>query len=267
MPVQRSFEGFHKSVAKELSVSQDRIRNLIGPTHWLTDGEHREAVLRKALKNHIPESFHVGKGFISFKDGTSNQTDVLITHKGHPTLFKDGDLRIVTPDAVRVIIEVKKSVSSESKLKEYIDKLANNVERIRQFSEPISYCSAGLFVFNDEDDPYKHTFSDGDILEALVQAARGKKDRAINVIAMGPNDFFRFWEEGSEVSSPVNGAVWHSYRLQNLAFSYFIGNIVVDYLSWERSFKSQYAWFPIEGGKETRRQSYIGLNDEHSQSF
>jgi hypothetical protein len=51
-------------------------------------------------------------------------------------------------------------------------------------------------------------------------------------------------------------------RIRNLT-----GNIVVDYLTWERSFKSQYAWFPVEGGKETRRQSYIGLNGEHSQSF
>lgn len=267
MPVQRSFEEFHKSTAKELSVAQDRIRNLIGAAHWLTDGEHREAVLRKVLRNHIPESFHVGKGFVSFKDGTSNQTDVLITHRDHPTLFKDGDLRIVTPDAVRGIVEVKKSVPSEAKLEEYLEKLADNAERIRKFYKPISWCWAGLFVFNDEDDPDKHTFGHEVILEAIARAARRKKNRAINSIAMGPNDFFRFLEKGADVSSRVDGAVWHSYRLENLAFSYFIGNIVVDYLSWERSFKSQYAWFPIEGGKETRRKYYISMRGMRSESF
>lgn len=268
MPLSRDFAEFHKSITGELNITQNRIRNLIGDRHWLSDGEHREAVLRKALRNHVPEAFHVGKGFISFEDSTSNQTDILITHKEHPTLFKDGDLRIVTPDAVLAIIEVKKSISDKAKLKEYLGKLADNADRIRKANAPISSCWAGLFVFDREDraNPVR-ILKHESVLEVLAEVAQNKEERVINAIALGPIDFFRFWKSGNDVSSPIRGPVWHSYELDNLSFSYFVGNIVIDHLTWERSFKAQYAWFPVEGGKERHRKYYIGMSEERAQRF
>ena len=49
MPIQRNFLEYHKSIARELEATKDRIRQLIGDKHWLTDGEHKEAVLRRVL--------------------------------------------------------------------------------------------------------------------------------------------------------------------------------------------------------------------------
>ena len=247
MPYPRNFAAFHKSISDELRVTQDKVRNLIGGKHWLTDGEHREAVLRKILRNHIPETYHVGKGFVTLENGTSNQTDVLITHRDHPTLFKDGDLRIVTPDAVRAIVEVKKSISNRSKLLEYLEKLAENAEKIRESNPPISSCWAGLFVFDSERNASNQNRIDHrTVLETLAQVAENKKQRAINVIALGPNDFFRFWDEGNHVTSPISGPVWHSYALEKLAFAYFVGNLVIDHLTWERSFKSSMPGTPLK---------------------
>jgi hypothetical protein len=261
MPHSANFSKFHKFIAAELAATRDRIRNLIGDAHWLSDGEHKEVVLRKTLRNHIPEVFHVGKGFISFENSTSNQIDILISDKTHPTLFKDGDMRIVTPDAARVIIEVKTSVQDRSKLREYLNKLADDIEMIRKSNSPIPYCWAGLFVFE------KGRLSHDTILETLAEVTGDNVVRVINAVALGPDDFFRFWQKGSEISSTVDGPVWHSYEIEKLSFSYFVGNVVVDHLTWERSFRSQYAWSPAEAGKERLRKYYIALSEKRSQSF
>jgi len=96
MPSSRNLEQYHKSIAQELTVAQDQIRNLIGSGHWQTDGEHKEAVLRKVIRAHISESLRVGKGFVCYRDGTSKQMDILITDRSKPTLFKDTELTLVT---------------------------------------------------------------------------------------------------------------------------------------------------------------------------
>lgn len=259
MTTRRNFEEFHKSIAKELAATQDRIRNLIGDTHWQTDGEHKEAALRKVLRNHIPDLYHVGRGFVSLKNDTSNQIDILITDKKHPTLFRDGQLRIVTPDAVRAIIEVKTRVDSLNNLSEILIKIADNVEKIRS-EDRLHNCWAGLFVYNASRVNHEN------VLLTLAKTARNEQKRTINCIALGQDNFFRFWHKGRDVSSPVDGPVWHSYGLSELAFAYFLGNVVFD-LSWERAMKSQYAWFPIEGGKEQKRKYYIGIGGGQVNNF
>jgi len=92
----RNLEQYQRSIAQELRVAQDQIRNLIGSGHWQTDGEHKEAVLRKVIRAHISESLRVGKGFVCYRDGTSKQMDILITDRSKPTLFKDTELTLVT---------------------------------------------------------------------------------------------------------------------------------------------------------------------------
>ena len=119
MPIRTDFFGYHKSIAQELEATKDRVRQLIGSTHWETDGEHKEAIIRKVLRNHLPESVRIGKGFVCFESHTSTQIDVLITAVDKPTLFKDGELVLVTPDAVHAVIEVKTAMRSKSRQKLY----------------------------------------------------------------------------------------------------------------------------------------------------
>ena len=102
MPIQTDYLEYHKSLVKELRATRDRVRNLIGRNHWQTDGEHKEAVLRRILSSHLPESLQVGSGFVCYRDRVSTQIDVMIVSKNKPTLFRDGTLFIVTPDAVRL---------------------------------------------------------------------------------------------------------------------------------------------------------------------
>lgn len=252
MPTQTDFLEYHKSIARELNATKDRVRHLIGGAHWQTDGEHKEAVLRKVLRSHLPESVRIGKGFVCFQNDASSQIDVLITANDKPTLFKDGELALVTPDAVQAIIEVKTSLTSRSELRDALTKLADNVALIR--SAHHIGCLAGLFVFDERAD---RSVSDRAVLEELQSIVNEQQYRLINWIALGPNRFFRYWDRGSEVSSICLSSVWHSYELPDgLAHAYFLSNVAWD-VTRERGLVDhhmQYAWFPVEGGKELFRR-------------
>ena len=96
--MERNFEQYHRSISAELKAAQDRVRNLIGSTHWQSDGEHKEAILRKVLGLYLPETLRIGRGFVSCSSGNTAQIDILISDTSKPTLFKDNDFVIVTSD-------------------------------------------------------------------------------------------------------------------------------------------------------------------------
>jgi len=126
MSIRTDFFEYHQSIARELEAAKNRVRQLIGRRHWQTDGEHKEAIIRRVLRNHLPESVRIGKGFVCFEDHASSQIDILITAIDKPTLFKDGELVLVAPDAVQANIEVKTALPSKSELIEALEKLADN---------------------------------------------------------------------------------------------------------------------------------------------
>ena len=91
-----------------------RVRNLIADAHWQTDGEWKESVLRQILRRQLPATAIVSRGFVVTERAVTHQLDVLIRHASKPVLFRDGDLVLVTPDAVLGIIEVKSRLTPTS---------------------------------------------------------------------------------------------------------------------------------------------------------
>ncbi|WP_353733683.1 DUF6602 domain-containing protein [Syntrophothermus sp.] len=265
MAIERNLISYHRSIARELEATKNRVRDLIGSSHWQSDGEHKEAVLRKALRNYLPENVLVGKGFVCYKSGipqTSKQLDILIVSKSRPTLFKDGEFVIVTPDAVKAIVEVKTKISSRDELLEALKKLGEDAQRIRNEKKNCQgeNCWSGLFIYDDISLDYQV------LLEACRDAANQDVLRAVNCISGGASKFIRFWRNGIEANSPVRGPVWHAYDLKDLAPAYFLSNLVW-YVTPGMQRDMQYAWFPIEKGKETRRRWYIPLNSGEAKEF
>ena len=269
--MQRNLIELHESIAKEMKILQNRVRNLIGSTHWQTDGEHKEAILRKIIRTHIPELFRVCHGFVCYpyevrlqneniSHHTSTQLDILITKRSKPTLFKDGELVIVTPDVVSQIIEVKTNLDNLNvSLDDVLNKLANEKERIYSFGN--KNCKIGLFIFDES------RVSDERVLSSLKNVANKRIERTIDWMAIGPNRFFRFWTNGSEeVRSPIQGPVWHSYQLTNLAHAYFVGNVDIE-VNGGLSYELQRAWFPVPGTKELRRNWYVPLINGEPKRF
>jgi hypothetical protein len=255
MPIRTDFLEYHKSIARELEATKDRVRQLIGSGNWQTDGEHKEAIIRKVLRNHLPESVRIGKGFVCFENRASTQIDVLITAIDKPTLFKDGELVLVTPEAVRAVIEVKTAMRSRTDLAEALEKLAANLQHIRRTQ---TECFGGLFVFDESN----HCVPDKEVLEKIQHIVRGETERLINWIALSPDRFFRYWRAG-EVPSICCGDVWHSYELRDgLGHAYFLSNVAWE-VTKEPNHEMQYAWFPVEGGKERFRQWCVSLQMGH----
>jgi hypothetical protein len=261
MPTRQNFKAYHKSIAGELRVAKDRMRNLIGAAHWQSDGEHKEAILRKILRGHVAQSMEIGRGFVCGAGDVSSQIDILITYRDRPTLFRDGEMLLVTPDAVAAIVEVKTRLESDAKLATALKKLADNASMVRS-AQSGGTCPTGLFVY----EPFDGEDADSRILTQLQAVSHGNANRIVNWIAAGPNLFVRYWPDGANVRSPVNGPVWHSYSLDNLSHAYFVSNVVWDTCARVDA-TMQYAWFPVEGTKERHRQRFIALDGAEPQRF
>lgn len=265
MTTKQDFKAYQESVTSELNAINDRITNLIGPVHWLTAGEYKETILRDVIKRHLPETLRTGKGFVCFtrvnrfNRKASHQIDILITDKRYPVLMKVGELSFVTPEPVEAIIEVKTNLPV-SNVEKVLRKLCDQAESVRSrvFNK---ICKVGLFVFKPTTASHKH------LLNTLQKVTDRNPRRVINFISLGQDIFIRYWENGrNQVHSPIDGGVWHLYRIENFAQPYFINNIVIE-LSHEVSPESEVAWFPIEGTKERYRRFYIPLLQGHVNEF
>jgi hypothetical protein len=266
MSIQQDFLSYHKSIGQELKSSEKRIRDLIGSSHWLTDGEHKESILRKVISGFAPEIYKVGTGFVCYPgvaDGNQNssgQLDILITSKVNPTLYKSGELHFVTPDCANAIIEVKTKITNGEKLREVLTKLSNDIKSIRNNSENSLACWAGLFIYNID------RLTDGKVLEMLQSVTNGDPMGVVNCIAIGASKFVRFWEHGHSTSSLGNDPIWHSYNLKNLSHAYFVSNLI-SHLSPSFDDISTEAWFPVTGTKEIYRSLYAKLADNETLEF
>lgn len=236
------YSAYHESITRELYAIKDRIRSLV--KHWPTDGEGKETALRSLLRKMLPESVIVGRGFIVAKDASSTQIDILIVDARKPTLFKDGDLFIITPDAVRAVVEVKTKMNSAADFTEALTKLSR-IDKLCHEATKENRVWSGLFVFEGASNS---TQLQQQVLDGLG-TAYSETRRVVNCVSCGSSFFARYWDRGAEVNSNENARAWHLYELPQVAPSYFVGNLV-DWLSCVDCAAASYAWFPVLGGKE-----------------
>jgi len=268
MAIEQNFLTYQKSIGEALKIEQNRIRDLIGSSHWLTDGEHKENILRKVLRNFLPEIYRVGTGFVCYPNieeggDNSSQIDILITSKDFPTLYKSGELHFVTPECVNAIVEVKTELTNGKRIKEVLTKLSKDVKAIRDNLVEGQECWAGLFIYE------KGTLNENEVLKVLQQVAKNDMNGVINCVSIGEDMFIRFWEEGHSSSGLDSVPIWHSYNMKenngdsiNLSQPYFINNIVAFFSPIFTQMASD-ALFPIkDGGKEKYKNSYIKLDED-----
>lgn len=210
------FFSYHKSLVAELDAVKDRIRTLI--QHWPTDGAFKEAALRSVLRRHLPESLMVAHGFVVSEHETSTEIDILIINRSRPTLFKDGDLVIVSADAVRAMIEVKTNLDGQSKVEEALVKLCSN-DRVCFNAGQARRIWTGLFVYNGQD-------NQDEVLLRSLQAAWEQTNMEVNCVSFGSNT----WVVGRRGASPEDIAGrrvrWQSWIMPRLAPTYFLGNLL-----------------------------------------
>ncbi len=233
-----NFLAYHQSLATELTAVKDRVRNLI--QHWPTDGAFKESALRIVLRRHLPETLQVGTGFNVSRCGEcSTQIDLLIVDRSYPTLFKEGDLLIVTPSAVRAIIEVKTKLSQNK-----FQKVLDNVAKCKLLCwESLTYNKifTGLFVYESaKNDQSKN-------LNRAVKKVNDAKLGYIDAISYG-HDIFGMLHEWFELPDrPRLQNVWVLWRVPDMAPGYFISSILGKLLA-SAIIDDGEVWAPIQIG-------------------
>lgn len=227
------------SLTMELQALRNRVENLIDHRHWQTAGEWKDSVLRTFLRRHLPKSVEIGRGFVVSSIGISTQIDVLIYDSSKPVLFRDGDLVMTTPDAVLCILEVKSNVTMSS-LRHSLAKLSANGEILRHHS--IGPKVVGLFSYGFHNG---ETTKPKTLLKALQTAARGSHKRRIDLLALGESNFVRYWDSDPDTDTNMIYE-WHSYRLPQTAFGYFLHNVVKEICRSSVDANKGF-WFPYEG--------------------
>ena len=260
MDVRQHFE----SLSNELNAVKNRVRHLLSGedyNNWQTDGEWKESALRTVLNRHLPNSVEALRGFILTEDASSTQIDILLYDNSKPVLFRDGNLVFVTPDAVLGIIEVKSSIGSLQRLNRTLAKLADNTELAvnpNLGGYPHVNFFSGLFAYEND----LANGGEGEILEGLYESAEQDYHRVVNHVTVGSSVFARFWDRDPEEKNTGRYHRWHLYELQDLAFGYFINNVIHAVSDMSVSMNRS-LYFPEEG-KEGDRVGTFSLGMEQA---
>lgn len=238
-------KNYYKSLSSELESLKNRVRNFIHDSHWQTDGEWKESVLRSILLRNIPETVRIGRGFIVKKDYASTHIDVLIYRHDTPVFFRDGDLVFIPPEGVLGIIEVKTSLNTTS-LEKALSKLVQMRDNLKStLTDGILF---GLFS-------YEANITNENVLLKLKKICHSHNS-IVDLVCLGNSQFIKWWQlDPNGDSGEFNK--WHSYKLSELAPGYFIHNVLM-HMSRERYWLNQEIWFPSES-KEYRKDGEISL--------
>lgn len=255
-------KAFQKSINDELLIVKERVRYLIGKSHFGEDGRHKESVLKNVIKRFLPNNISVGTGFIISKQGDefkqTTQIDIILYDNNYPLLFSDGDFIITTPKNVVAIIEVKTKIRN-SDLREVIRKSVENGKLIGSEHDKIFN---GIFSFEYEDSIVDSRSNNKSISGTITNSLVESKG-IVNHISFGQDWFIKYWynENDSRINDNcVINNFYNIYKLNNLSFSYFISNLI-EKVSPIDSTDRFWFMYPIEGTKEILREKTICLNE------
>jgi len=244
---------FQKSITKELDTIKNRVRNLIGSSHWGEEGRYKEAILKNVIRRFLPSNLSIGTGFVIRKENNrepkiSKQIDIIIYDNTIPILFLEGDFVITTHKNVKGIIEVKTKIRN-GEFHQIIDKFEENGKLIEKdiFN--------GVFSYDYDDDINSQS------IDQILKRAKGY----VNHISLGPDVFIRFWKREDRgrlnlLAENCQNDFYNIYNLKGLSFSYFISNLLE--LTCSLNLDDRW-WFlyPIMGTKERHRVRTICLKE------
>lgn len=166
-----SLADFYSADAEALLAKYRQIEHLIGRSHHATsEGTFCEVLLKEFLRRTLPKEVSVDGGFIrrvydtDWRHGSkfplsseapiaTPQLDIIIhdTH-GFAPLMRSEDFVVVLPEAVRAVIEVKKTLSWNS-LDESLANLTETTHLLRKWRNDPHRVFTGIFAFGDELNP------------------------------------------------------------------------------------------------------------------
>lgn len=103
---------FYNGIALELVGKLRRLASFTG--HSPSIGVHHEEIVREAIRPLLSSRYSIRTGFVCCKPGeASPQCDIIVVDENDPSpyLFRLGDLVVVQPRAVALVVEIKTTLS------------------------------------------------------------------------------------------------------------------------------------------------------------
>ena len=72
--IQADMDELYESIAKEMHAKKNRVRNIIGDSHWGEEGKYKEIILKNIIQRYLPHDLSIGTGFIATKTNESIST-------------------------------------------------------------------------------------------------------------------------------------------------------------------------------------------------
>ena len=156
---------YYRKIQDKVLVQRDIIKSLVKDQRVI--GDYYEAIIRDVIRENVAEAFAVRRGVVLSKEGkTSSECDIIVYSAAeYGPLFKSGEIVVISPDAVRCVVEVKgtlnkrhlsnavKNLSSVNELRSGIWKLIVGFNTNILYQSLVNQCVQsktvnGIFVFN-----------------------------------------------------------------------------------------------------------------------
>ncbi len=205
----RSIELFQQSISDEFRAVKNRVRNLIGHSHWGEEGRYKEIILMNMLKKLLPKHLSVGTGFvIGVNDLMTKQIDIIIYDNRFPLIFSEGDFVICSNQNTVGIIEVKTKI--------YLNQIETVIKKSHDNGMIVgNNIFNGIFSYDNQLKLGDPNIQGSKNLENALKQYNG----FINHISFGENLFLKYWI--------ANESEYYSlYNINRFSFPYFISNLV-----------------------------------------
>jgi hypothetical protein len=249
MAVKPQWNRYLTSLADELVSQSNRVRDLIGDGHWLSDGHHKEYLLIGILSRHLPAGFIASRGFVIHPgrpDLRSREQDILIVDSAaEPPVFHQGNMVVAFPRQVKAAISVKSRLG----LSEVQDSVAglNEVTTLVASETDAQRIWSGIFAFEASDTVAKNPIIAYDYLEKAISASAPRNIASPVALSPGPNITCTA-RELVYVLDGVPEATEPKWRLrgfdcENIATALFLSSLL-DHLAWTRGqAESDFSYF------------------------
>lgn len=232
------------SWSDELLATTERIQHLIGNRHQPTKGGYKEALLRRLLRRVLPERFRVSTGFIFRWNGKpSQQIDVMIWDASkHSALLEEGELAVLTANAVDAIVEVKSSIT-KSRFRESLELL--NPEWLTTWRYTTESSQSGLKQDIPASTPFRGVF-----------AFTGGKRSADSLTQMVFEEIANFYGQrfGADAERAIGHVNGNNLNSVNMIDAVCVANAI--------SIEQASLWLDFENLKKSHFQGYVAFKNQ-----
>jgi hypothetical protein len=228
-----------RSWSEELLSAIDRVDYLIGNKHQPTKGSYRETLLRRLISRVLPKRFRVSTGFVyRWYDDPSRQIDILIWDaQSHSALLEEGELVILTADAVAAMIEVK-SILDPEELRKSLELL--NPKWLTYWRHTTASSTHGL-TQQVPNVPYRAVFA--------YDASQSTADGVAVAVFKELSDFYRA-RFGNDAERAMSQTGWRFLNWTNLVDSICVAR---------GPLFEQVRAFVSAAGSESQQPAYVSL--------